>query len=236
MDGNITEIEKSVFNIVSKVKLMIETIKSVNKTSHSVFLISMIMISYEDEKKFIQKYEYYLGLFNTLLSFFRNETLNEFNDDLFNVFIELLYETIGRKLISKKVCNICHDVITFEMFSILFKTIHINIVLYSSPEENKDFFELIEKEFNIYMNNLYGMIFRSSISDEESKMIHIDYILRNEYSIYSLDYIFFEELYEYMVIESYVPINDINIINIIYHNQDNIEDNNEFVEEDDIYS
>jgi hypothetical protein len=194
------------------------------------------MISYEDQKKFIHKYEYYLSLFNTLLSFFRNETLNPFNHDLFTVFIELLYETIGRKIISKKISNICHDIITFEMFSILFKTIHINTVLYYSKEENNDFFDLIQTEFNIYMNNLYGMIFRSSISNEESKMIHIDYIMRYEYSIYSLDYIFFEELYEYMVIESEVPINHINIINIIYHNQDNIEDNNEFVEEDDIYS
>ena len=64
--------------------------------------------------------------------------------------------------------------------------------LKSSLEENKNFFDLIEKEFHIYMNNLYGVIFRSSLSKEENIMIHFDYILRNEYSTY-LDYIFFEE-------------------------------------------
>ena len=42
------------------------------------------------------------------------------------------------------------------------------------------------------MNNLYGMIFRRSLFKEENKMIHMDYMLKNEYSIYSLDYIFFQ--------------------------------------------
>jgi len=119
------------------------------------------------------------------------------------------------------------------------------MLLYSSPEEHNDFFDLIEKEFHIYMNNLYGMIFRSSLSKEESIMIHFDYILRNEYSTY-LDYIFFEELYEFMAIEYDDPlINDgNNINNIIYHDPDNNDfeeddiyqnaDNNDF-EEDDIY-
>ncbi len=108
--------------------------------------------------------------------------------------------------------------------------------LNSSLEENKDFFDLIKKEFHIYMNNLYGVIFRSSLSKEESIMIHLDYILRNEYSTY-LDYIFFEELYEFMVLEYEEPINNNIIINIIYQNEDNIEDfNNDFEEEEDIYS
>ena len=222
--------EDSVSNIGSKVKLMIETIKSVNKTSHSLCLVSMIMISYEDEKKFIQNYEYYLYLFNTLLSFFRVEELNSYNNDLFDIFIELLYETFGRNIISKKI-GICYDVLTFKFFHILFKSTYINMFLNSSIEENKDFFDLIEKEFHIYMNNLYGVIFRSSISKEENIMIHIDYILRNEYSTY-LDYIFFEELYEFMVVEYEEPINNNIIINIIY----NIEDFNNDFEEEDIYS
>ena len=81
----------------------------------------------------------------------------------------------------------------------------------NSAFKNKDFFDLIEKEFHIYMNNLYGVIFRSSLSKEEITMIHIDYILRNEYSTY-LDYIFFEELYEFMAVEYEVPFNN-NIIN-----------------------
>ena len=103
--------------------------------------------------------------------------------------------------------------------------------LNSSLEENKDFFDLIEKEFHIYMNNLYGVIFRSSISKEESIMIHFDYILRNEYSTY-LDYIFFEELNEFMAVEYEVPFNNNIIINIIYDNQDYIEGfNNDFEEE-----
>jgi hypothetical protein len=103
------------------------------------------------------------------------------------------------------------------------------MLLYSSPEENKDFFDLIEKEFHIYMNNLYGMIFRKSLSKERSIEIHLDYILRNEYCICSLDYIFFENLYQFMDHE--ISINNDNIIyNIIY------DDNNELVEEEDIYS
>jgi hypothetical protein len=223
---SIREMEDSVSNIVSKVKLMIETIKSVNKTGHSMFLVSIFIVNYEDEKKFIEKYEYYLHLFNTLLSFFRVEALNKYNNDLFNVFVELLYETVGRKIISKKF-NICYDVLNIELFRML---------VYSSPQENKDFFDLIEKKFNIYMNNLYGIIFRSSMSNEESIMLHFDYILRNEFSIYSLDYIFFEELREFMVIKYDEPINvnnDNNIINIIYHNDDNIEFDDE---EYDIYS
>jgi hypothetical protein len=110
------------------------------------------------------------------------------------------------------------------------------MLVYSSPQENKDFFDLIEKEFHIYMNNLYGIIFRSSMSNEESIMLHFDYILRNEFSIYSLDYIFFEELREFMVVKYDEPINvnnDNNIINIIYHNDNNIEFDDE---EYDIYS
>jgi hypothetical protein len=239
IEETISIIEKSVSNIVSKVKLMIENIKSVNKTSHSMFLVSIFMISYEDEKKFINKYDYYLYLFNTLLSFFRVEELNAYNKDLFDVFAELLYETIGRKIITQKV-EICYDVLNIELFHLLFKSTHINMLLYSTPEEHKDFFDLIEKEFHIYMNNLYGVIFRSSLSKEESIMIHLDYILRNEYSIYSLDYIFFEELHEFMVVEYDEPPinnNNNNIFNIIYQNQDNVEGgNNEFDEEDDIYS
>ena len=218
-----------------EIKLMIETVKSVNKTSNSLCLVSLIMISYEDEKKFIQNYEYYLYLFNTLLSFFRVEELNSYNNDLFDVFIELLYETFGRNIISKKI-GICYDVLTFKFFHILFKSTYINMFLNSSLEENKDFFDLIEKEFHIYMNNLYGVIFRSSISKEDSIMIHFDYILRNEYSTY-LDYIFFEELNEFMAVEYEVPFNNNIIINIIYDNQDDIEGfNNDFEEEDDIYS
>ena len=89
IEENIRKIEDSVSNIVSKVKLMIETIKSVNKSSYSLCLVSMIMINYEDEKKFIQKYEYYLHLFNTLLSFFRVEELNPYNKDLFHLFIDI---------------------------------------------------------------------------------------------------------------------------------------------------
>jgi hypothetical protein len=223
---SIREMEDSVSNIVSKVKLMIENIKSVNKIGHSMFLVSIFIVNYEDEKKFIQKYEYYLHLFNTLLAFFRVEALNKYNNDLFNVFVELLYETVGRKIISKKF-NICYDVLNIELFRML---------VYSSPQENKDFFDLIEKEFHIYMNNLYGIIFRSSMSNEESIMLHFDYILRNEFSIYSLDYIFFEELREFMVVKYDEPINvnnDNNIINIIYHNDNNIEFDDE---EYDIYS
>ena len=223
---SIREMQDSISNIVSKVKLMIENIKSVNKTGHSMFLVSIFIVNYEDEKKFIQKYEYYLHLFNMLLSFFRVEALNKYNNDLFNVFVELLYETVGRKIISKKF-NICYNVLNIELFRML---------VYSSPQENKDFFDLIEKEFHIYMNNLYGIIFRSSVSNEESVMIHLDYILRNEYSIYSLDYIFFEELREFMVVKYEEPINvnnDNNIINIIYHNDNNIEFDDE---EYDIYS
>jgi hypothetical protein len=226
IEESIREMEDSISNIVSKVKLMIENIESVNKTGHSMFLVSIFIVNYEDEKKFIQKYEYYLHLFNMLLSFFRVEALNKYNNDLFNVFVELLYETIGRKIISKKF-NICYDVLNIELFRML---------VYSSPQENKDFFDLIEKEFHIYMNNLYGIIFRSSVSNEESVMIHLDYILRNEYSIYSLDYIFFEELREFMVVKYEEPINvnnDNNIINIIYHNDNNIEFDDE---EYDIYS
>ena len=64
IEENIRKMEDSVSNIVSKVKMMIETVKSVNKTSHSLCLVSMIMISYVDKKKFIQNYEYYLYLFN----------------------------------------------------------------------------------------------------------------------------------------------------------------------------
>ena len=234
-EESITEIEKISNNIVSKVKMMIEIIKSVNKSSYSIFLVSMIMISCGDKKKFIQKYDYYLYLFNTLLSFFRVEELNPYNNELFDVFAELLYETVGRKIISKKV-GICYDVLNIELFTILFKSSHINMLLYFNQEKHKDFFDLIEKEFHIYMNNLYGVIFRSSISKEESVMIHLDYILRNEYSIYSLDYIFFEELHEFMVIEYDEPlVNNINIINIIYQN-DNEDGNNEFDEEYDIYS
>ena len=233
IEENIRKIEDSVSNIVSKVKLMIETIKSVNKSSNSLCLVSMIMINYEDDKKFIQNYGYYLDLFNTLLSFFRVEELNPYNNDLFDVFIELLYQTIGRNIISKKL-SICYDVLNFEIFQLLFKNTDIKMILYSSPEKHKDFFDLIEKEFHIYMNILYGMIFRSPLSKEESIMIHFDYILRYEYSIYSLDYIFFQELYEFMVVKSEeVPIN---IINIIYNNENIIEYNNEFFEEEDIYS
>ena len=237
IEENIRKIEDSVSNIVSKVKMMIETIKSVNKSSYSMCLVSMIMISYEDEKKFIKNYEYYLYLFNTLLSFFRVEELNPYNNELFDVFAELLYETVGRKIISKKI-GICYDVLNIELFTILFKSSHINILLYFNREKHKDFFDLIEKDFHIYMNNLYGVIFKSSLSKEENIMIHFDYILRNEYSIYSLDYIFFEELYEFMVIKyEEIPNNKINIINIIYHNENNIEDfNNDFEEEEDIYS
>jgi hypothetical protein len=232
---NIRKMEDSVSNIVSKVKSMIETIKSVNKTSHSLCLVSMIMISYGDKKKFIQNYEYYLYLFSMLLSFFRVEELNSYNNDLFDVFAELLYETVGRKIISKKV-GICYDLLNIELFTILFKSSQINILLYSNREKHNDLFDLIEKEFHIYMNNLYGMIFRSSLSKEESIMIHFDYILRNEYSTY-LDYIFFEELYEFMVVEYEEPINNNIIINIIYQNEDNIEGfNNDFEEEEDIYS
>lgn len=235
IEKNIRKMEDSVSNIVSKVKMMIETIKSVNKSSYSIFLVSIIMISYEDKKKFIQKYDYYLYLFNTLLSFFRVEELNPYNNELFDVFAELLYETIGRKIISKKV-GICYDVLNIELFTILFKSSQINILLYSNREKHKDFFDLIEKEFHIYMNNLYGVIFRSSLSNEESIMIHFDYILRNEYSTY-LDYIFFEELYEFMVVEYEEPINNNIVINIIYQNEDNIEGfNNDFEEEEDIYS
>ena len=230
-EESITEIEKNSDNIVSKVKLMIENIKSVNKTSHSLCLVSMIMISCGDKKKFIQNYDYYLYLFNSLLSFFRVEELNEYNNDLFDVFIELLYETVGHNIISKKV-GICYDVLTFKFFHILFKNTYINMFLNSSLEENKNFFDLIQKEFHIYMNNLYGVIFRRSISKEENIMIHFDYILRNEYSTY-LDYIFFEELYEFMAVEYEVPFNNNIIINIIYDIEDN---NNEFEEEDDIYS
>jgi hypothetical protein len=226
---NVREMEKSISNIVSKVKLMIETIKSVNKTPYSMYIVSIFMISYEDEKKFIKKYDYHLYLFNALLSFFRVEALNKYNNDLFNVFVELLYETVGRKIISTKF-NICYNELNIELFRIL---------IYSSPEENKDFFDLIEKEFYVYMNNLYGIIFRSSLSNEENTMIHLDYILRNEFSIYSLDYMFFEELHEFMVIKYEIPVNNNNnnnIINIINHIQHNNEgDNNEF-EEDDIYS
>ena len=225
--------EDSVSNIVSKVKMMIESINSVNKTSNSMCLVSMIMISCGDKKKFIQNYEYYLYLFNTLLSFFRVEELKPYNNELFDVFAELLYETVGRKII-----RICYDVLNIELFTILFKITHINILLYSNREKHKDFFDLIEKEFHIYMNNLYGIIFRSSLSKEEIAMIHMDYILRNEYSTY-LDYIFFEELYEFMAVEYEVPFNNNIIINIIYDNQDYIEGfNNDFEEEDDddIYS
>lgn len=187
----------------------------------------MIMISCGDKKKFIQNYEYYLYLFNTLLSFFRVEELKPYNNELFDVFAELLYETVGRKII-----RICYDVLNIELFTILFKITHINILLYSNREKHKDFFDLIEKEFHIYMNNLYGIIFRSSLSKEEIAMIHMDYILRNEYSTY-LEYIFFEELYEFMVVEYEEPINNNIIINIIY----DIEDfNNDFEEEEDIYS
>ena len=219
--------EDSVSNIVSKVKMMIESINSVNKTSNSMCLVSMIMISCGDKKKFIQNYEYYLYLFNTLLSFFRVEELKPYNNELFDVFAELLYETVGRKII-----RICYDVLNIELFTILFKITHINILLYSNREKHKDFFDLIEKEFHIYMNNLYGIIFRSSLSKEEIAMIHMDYILRNEYSTY-LEYIFFEELYEFMVVEYEEPINNNIIINIIY----DIEDfNNDFEEEEDIYS
>ena len=92
-----------------------------------------------------------------------------------------------------------NNVLNIELFTILFKSNHINILLYSNGEKHNDLFDLIEKEFHIYMNNLYGVIFRSSLSKEEITMIHIDYILRNEYSTY-LDYIFFEELYEFMAV------------------------------------
>jgi len=229
-EKSITEISN---NIVTKVKSMIQNIKDINKLSHSMCIVSLFMISYEGEKQFIQKYEYYLYLFNKLLSFFRLEKLNSYNKDLFEVFVELLYETIGRKIIIKKF-NVCYEALDFNFFRILFTSTHIHMLLYSSLEENKDFFDLIEKEFYIYMNNLYGVIFRKSLSKEENTMIHLDYILRNEYCIYSLDYIFFEELYEFMVDEYYeIPINNNhnNIYNIIYQ-----DDNNEFVEEEDIYS
>jgi hypothetical protein len=244
IEESISEIEKPVSNIIEKIRLMIESIKLVNKTSNSLYLVSIIIIKYEDEQKFIHKYDYYLNLFTSILSFFMKEPLNEYNNDLFNVFIELLYETSGSNIFTKK-NSICNESLTFKMFSKLFTSTYINILLYSSPEERNDFFDLIEKEFHIYMNNLYGVIFRSSISKEDSIMIHIDYILRNGYSIYSLDYIFFEELYEFMkkpeqndANEYEIPINNnnINIINIIYYNQNNIEYNNEFIEENDIYS
>ena len=231
-EESITEIEKNSNNIVTKVKSMIQNIKDINKLSHSMSIVSLFMISYEGEKQFIQKYEYYLYLFNTLLSFFKLELLNSYNNDLFNAFIELLYETIGPKIIIKKI-NICYQELKIDFFRVLFRRTHIDILLYSNPEEHKNFFDLIEKDFYIYMNNLYGMIFRRSLFKEENKMIHMDYMLKNEYSIYSLDYIFFEELYDFMVDEHYeVPINNNdNINNIIYEN-----DNNEFVEEEDIYS
>ena len=242
LDETRYEIEQSVSNIVSKVKLMIENIKSVNTMSQSMFVVvSIIMMGNEHEKKFIKKYEYYLNLFNTLLSFFRVEELNPYNKDLFDVFVELLYETIGRKIISKKI-NICYcyEALSLDFFRTLFTSKHINVLSYSSPEEHKDFFDLIEKDFHIYMNNLYGMIFRNSLSNEESMMIHVDYMLRTEYFIYSLDYIFFEELYDFMAVE----YDDPPINNIIYQdpgNNDFEEDdiyqnvNNDF-EEDDIYS
>lgn len=238
-EESITEIEKISDNIVSKVKSMIQNIKDINRSSYSLCLVSIFMISFEGEKKFIQKYDYYLYLFNTLLSFFRVEELNTYNNNLFDIFVELLYETVGRRIISKK-CNICYDVLDIEFFRAIFTSTHINMLLFSSSETHKNFFDLIEKEFHIYMNNLYGIIFRSSLSKEESIMIHFDYILRNEFSIYSLDYIFFEELYQFMVIEYETPINNNNIINIIYHNQNDNEynndgDNNDF-EEEDIYS
>ena len=127
IEENIRKMEDSVSNIVSKVKMMIETVKSVNKTSHSLCLVSMIMISYGDKKKFIQNYEYYLYLFNTLLSFFRVEELNSYNNELFDVFAELLYETIGRNIISKKI-GICYDALTFKFFHILFKSNDINFI------------------------------------------------------------------------------------------------------------
>lgn len=245
IEESISEIEKPVSNIIEKIKLMIESIKLVNKTSNSLFLVSIIVIKYEDEQKFIHKYDYYLNLFTSILSFFRKEPLNEYNKDLFNAFVQLLYETIGHKIISKEISICCYETLKFDFFSTLFTRTYINIFLYSSREERNDFFDLIEKEFHIYMNNLYGVIFRSSISKEDSIMIHIDYILRNGYSIYSFDYIFFEELYEFMkkpeqndANEYEIPINNnnINIINIIYYNQNNIEYNNEFIEENDIYS
>ena len=48
----ITEIEKISNNIVSKVKSMIQNIKDINKSSYSLCLVSIFMISYEEEKKF----------------------------------------------------------------------------------------------------------------------------------------------------------------------------------------
>jgi hypothetical protein len=226
----ITEIEKNSNNIVAKVKYMIQNIKDINKLSHSMSIVSLFMISYEGEKQFIQKYEYYLYLFNTLLSFFKLEALNSYNNDLFNAFIELLYETLGPKIIIKKI-NICYQELNLDFFRLLFTRTHTDMLLYSSPEEHKNFFDLIEKEFYIYMNNLYAMIFRRSLSKEENKMIHMYYMLKNKYSIYSLDYIFFEELYDFMIDEHY-QVQIINNDNIIHH----VDDNNEFFEEEDIYS
>jgi hypothetical protein len=241
LDDTRYEIEKSVSNIIGKVKLMIENIKSIETTSHhSMFIVvSIIMVSHEHEKKFIQKYEYYLNLFNTLLSFFRVEELNLYNKDLFDVFVELLYETIGRKIFSREI-NICYQALSFDFYRTCFMSKYMNILSYSSQEEHKDYFDLIEKEFHMYMNDLYGMIFRNSLSNEESKMIHLDYLLRNEYFIYSLDYIFYEELYEFMVIQyDEPPINDDdndddddNINNIIYQDHEYDDDEEEY----DIYS
>jgi hypothetical protein len=73
MEESITEIEKISNDIVTKVKCMVQNIKDINKLSHNMCLVSIFMISYEGEKLFIQKYEYYLYLFNTLLSFFRQQ-------------------------------------------------------------------------------------------------------------------------------------------------------------------
>jgi hypothetical protein len=233
LDDTLCEIEQSVSNIIGKVKLMIENIKSINTTSNSMFIVvSIIIVSHEHEKKFIKKYEYYLDLFNTLLSFFRVEKLNSYNKGLFDVFVELLYETIGRKIFSRKI-NICYEALSLDFYRKYFTS---KLMLsYSSPEEHNDFFDLIKKEFHIHMNTLYGMIFRNSLSNEESKMIHLDYLLRNEYFIYSLDYIFYEELYEFMAIEYEEPqINDgDNINNIIYQDPVNDDDDDE---EYDIYS
>jgi hypothetical protein len=229
-EESITEIEKNSNNIVTEVKSMIQNIKDINKLSHSMSIVSLFMISYEGEKQFIQKYEYYLYLFNTLLSFFKVEVLNSYNNDLFNAFIELLYETLGHKIIIKKI-KICYQELNLDFFRVLFTRTHTDMLLYSSPEEPKNFFDLIEKEFYIYMNNLYGMIFRRSLSKEENKMIHMDYMFKNKYSIYSLDYIFFEELYDFMIDEHY-QVQIINNDNIIH----NVDDNNDFFEEEDIYS
>ena len=195
-------------DLTLKLRLFIDNIKKFDKP-FSWCICSNVMSS-QDEDFFKKNYENYLDIFNNLLSFFRKENINSQNKYLFILFIELLYETIGREIMSKKT-GICYNSITLEIFHLLF------------IRKNEELFDLIKEKFHNYMNNLYGKLFIYSKSNKEIKMISMDYILRYEYKIY-LEYIFFEDINEFMKYEEEPFNNNINYIIVDYDVDEEEED------------